>query len=82
MMLKNKSVLITGADGFIGSRLVEELVARGARVTALVLYNSFNYWGWLEDVPVLDQVRVVTGDVRDAHFCQSLVRNIDVVFHF
>jgi len=81
MMLKHKRVLVTGADGFIGSRLVEELVARGARVTALAQYNSFNFWGWLEDIPVLDQVHVVTGDVRDAHFCESLVRNIDVVFH-
>ena len=81
MRLNNKSVLVTGADGFIGSRLVEELVARGARVTALAQYNSFNYWGWLEDIPVLDQVRVVTGDVRDAHFCHSLVRDIEIVFH-
>jgi NAD dependent epimerase/dehydratase len=81
MMLKNKGVLVTGADGFIGSRLVEELVARGALVTALAQYNSFNYWGWLEDIPVLDRVRVITGDVRDAHFCQSLMRNIDVIFH-
>ena len=52
MRLDNKSVLVTGADGFIGSRLVEELVARGARVTAMAQYNSFNYWGWLEDIPV------------------------------
>jgi NAD dependent epimerase/dehydratase len=81
MILKQKSVLVTGADGFIGSRLVEELVSRGARVTALAQYNSFNYWGWLEDLPILDEVRVVTGDVRDAHFCQTLVQNIDVVFH-
>jgi NAD dependent epimerase/dehydratase len=81
MKLKDMSALVTGADGFIGSRLVEELVARGARVTALAQYNSFNYWGWLEDIPVLDQVRVITGDVRDPHFCQSLVKDIDVVFH-
>jgi NAD dependent epimerase/dehydratase len=81
MVLKDKSVLVTGADGFIGSWLVEELVARGARVTALSQYNSFNYWGWLEDIPVLDRIRVVAGDVRDAHFCHSLLHGIDVVFH-
>jgi NAD dependent epimerase/dehydratase len=81
MVLKDKSVLVTGADGFIGSRLVEELVARGARVTALAQYNSFNHWGWLEDIPALDRVRVVTGDVRDAHFCETLVRDIEVIFH-
>jgi NAD dependent epimerase/dehydratase len=81
MDLKNKTVLVTGADGFIGSHLVEELVREGASVTALAQYNSFNYWGWLEDIPVLDQVKVVTGDVRDAHFCQDLTKGIDVVFH-
>jgi len=81
MMLTGTRALVTGADGFIGSRLVEELVARGVRVTALAQYNSFNYWGWLEDIPVLDQVRVVTGDVRDAHFCRTLVQNIDAIFH-
>jgi NAD dependent epimerase/dehydratase len=81
MDLRHQTVLVTGADGFIGSHLVEELIRRGARVTALAQYNSLNHWGWLEDIPVLDQVRVVTGDVRDAHFCQSLVRDIGVIFH-
>jgi NAD dependent epimerase/dehydratase len=81
MTLTGRSVLVTGADGFIGSRLVEELVARGARVAALAQYNSFNYWGWLEDIPVLDRVRVITGDVRDAHFCESLLRGVEIVFH-
>jgi NAD dependent epimerase/dehydratase len=81
MTLTNQSVLVTGADGFIGSHLVEDLVARGARVTALAQYNSFNFWGWLEDIRALDEVRVVTGDVRDAHFCQALLKGIDIVFH-
>jgi len=81
MILEDKNILVTGADGFIGSRLVEELVAAGAHVTALAQYNSFNNWGWLEDVSALDQFRVITGDVRDAHFCHSLVQNIDVIFH-
>ena len=81
MSLLNKHVLVTGADGFIGSHLVEHLVRAGARVTALAQYNSFNFWGWLEDVPSLDQIQVVCGDIRDSHFCQTLLKNMDVVFH-
>jgi NAD dependent epimerase/dehydratase len=79
--LNQSCVLVTGADGFIGSHLVEQLVAAGAKVRALSLYNSFNNWGWLEEINCLKQVEVVTGDVRDAHFCQELTRNIDIVFH-
>jgi NAD dependent epimerase/dehydratase len=81
MEISAKRVLVTGADGFIGSHLVELLVERGANVTALSLYNSFNDWGWLEELPCLDRIRVVTGDVRDAHFCLELLRGIEVVFH-
>lgn len=81
MKLQDHTVLVTGADGFIGSRLVEELVARGVRVRALAQYNSFNQWGWLEDISVLDQVEVVTGDVRDSHFCETLLEGIGCVFH-
>jgi NAD dependent epimerase/dehydratase len=81
MEISAKQVLVTGAGGFIGSHLVELLVERGARVTALSLYNSFNDWEWLEGLPCLDRIRVVTGDVRDAHFCLELLRGIDVVFH-
>jgi NAD dependent epimerase/dehydratase len=79
--LGKSHVLVTGADGFIGSHLVEQLVAAGARVRALSLYNSFNDWGWLEQADCLKQIEVITGDIRDAHFCDELTRDIDVVFH-
>ena len=79
--LRDQQVLVTGADGFIGSHLVERLVAAGARVRALSQYNSFNYWGWLEDLPCLHQIEVVSGDIRDPHFCYDLTRGIAVVFH-
>lgn len=74
-------VVVTGADGFIGSHLVETLVAEGHQVRALCLYNSFNSWGWLDDSPVKNQIEVVTGDVRDPGFCRSLVKGTDTVFH-
>lgn len=79
--LSESKVLVTGADGFIGSHLVEALVEQGCDVRALSLYNSFNYWGWLEDIPVLDKIEVVTGDVRDPFFCNKLCKDIDYVFH-
>ena len=76
-----KKVLVTGADGFIGSHLVEKLVVQGCQVRALSLYNSFNNWGWLEDIDCLDAIEVVNGDVRDPFFCKTLTRDIDTVFH-
>jgi NAD dependent epimerase/dehydratase len=74
-------ILVTGADGFIGSHLVERLLGEGHEVVALAQYNSFNHWGWLEDAAISDQLRIEAGDVRDPHFCQDIVRGIDVVFH-
>lgn len=76
-----KKVLVTGADGFIGSHLVELLVAQGHEVTALAQYNSFNDWGWLEDIDCLDDLRVVSGDIRDPHLCREIVKGQENVFH-
>ena len=80
-LLKNKIVLVTGADGFIGSHLTEMLVKRGAKVKALSYYNSFNYWGWLEVIDCLNDIEVISGDVRDPHYCKEITKNIDVIFH-
>lgn len=86
MIDKNKPVAVTGADGFIGSHLVEALLERGYKVRALAQYNSFNDWGWLEDVcagrPDGDSaLEIVTGDVRDANFCREFVKGCGTVFH-
>lgn len=74
-------ILVTGADGFIGSHLVEALVKQGHTVRALSYYNSFNDWGWLEDVSCLPDIEVVSGDVRDPHFCRHIMQGIDLVYH-
>ncbi len=76
-----KFVLVTGADGFIGSHLVEMLVLRGYKVKALSQYNSFNNWGWLEDINCQDKIEVITGDIRDPNFCKYITKNIDIIFH-
>ncbi len=77
----DKCALVTGADGFIGSHLVELLLAEGYKVKALVQYNSFNHWGWLEDLPSSPHLEIVCGDVRDPHFCRTITQNVNVVFH-
>lgn len=81
--MTQRSILVTGADGFIGSHLTEALVRRGHRVRALALYNSFNNWGWLDrlEPQIMDGVEVVTGDVRDAHCVREAMRGCDTVFH-
>lgn len=76
-----RKVLITGADGFIGSHLTELLVREGYQVKALSQYNSFNYWGWLEDVKCLKEIEVLNGDVRDPHYCKQITKDLDIVFH-
>ena len=73
-------VLITGADGFIGSHLTEFLLDKGFAVKALSQYNSFNNWGWLEGLSH-PNLEVVSGDVRDSHFCKHITKNIDIVYH-
>ena len=80
-MLKGKKVLITGADGFIGSHLTERLAKEGAIVKALSQYNSFNNWGWLEDVNCKDDIEVLSGDVRDSNYIREITKGVDVIFH-
>src|SRR5713226_7689674 len=76
-------ILVTGADGFIGSHLTEALVSAGAEVTALAQYNSFDSYGWLDDLsePIRGKVNLVRGDVRDAAFIDRLVHGHEIVFH-
>lgn len=76
-----EKVLVTGADGFIGSHLTEMLAASGRQVRALAQYNSFNNWGWLEDVACKQAIEVISGDVRDPAFCRMLCQGVDSVFH-
>lgn len=76
-----KPILVTGADGFIGSHLTELLVSNGFSVRALCQYNSFNSWGWLEEIECLDKVQQISGDIRDPFFCDDLTKGIDTVFH-
>jgi len=81
--LKNKKVFVTGADGFIGSHLTEELVRQGVKVRAFVCYNSFNSWGWLDDSPpdVKNSLDVYSGDIRDSHGVRKAMRDCEVVMH-
>ena len=80
-MSNTKKVLVTGADGFIGSHLVELLVREGYAVKALSQYNSFNHWGWLDDIDCQNQFEVYSGDIRDPHYCKSITKDIDIIFH-
>lgn len=83
MTFKNRKVLVTGADGFIGSHLTERLVKKGAKVKAFVYYNSFNSWGWLDtfDKKTLSKIDVFTGDIRDPNGVLTAMQGVDVVFH-
>ncbi len=83
MDLKEKKIFVTGADGFIGSHLTEELIRRGHDVRAFVYYNSFGSWGWLDDMPSETQkeMEVFQGDIRDPYRVKEAVKGCDVVFH-
>jgi len=76
-------ILVTGADGFIGSHLIEELVIYGYQVRAFVHYNSFNSWGWLETLSqnIMKNVEIVQGDIRDFNGVEQAMKNVDAVFH-
>jgi len=78
-----KRVLITGADGFIGSHLVEQLVKEGYEVKAFVYYNSFNSWGWLDTFSkdILNEIEIFTGDIRDPNGVYESMKDVDIVFH-
>ena len=82
-MLNSYKILITGADGFIGSHLTETLVRQGYNIRAFVLYNSFNSWGWLDHVApeIKGKFDVFTGDIRDPHGVKEAMRGCDVVLH-
>lgn len=78
-----KCCLVTGADGFIGSHLVEELVKQGEKVKAFVFYNSFNTWGWLDTLSpeLISEIEIVAGDIRDPNGVRSAMKGMDEVYH-
>ncbi len=81
--MKKSKVLVTGADGFIGSHLTECLVRQGHDVKALVLYNSFNSWGWLDDSPeeIKKSIEVIASDIRDPYGMKEATKGCDTIFH-
>jgi NAD dependent epimerase/dehydratase len=83
MVLKGKKVIITGADGFIGSHLTERLLEEGCIVKAFVYYNSFNSWGWLDTLSkeLVSKIEIFSGDVRDPNGVREALKGCDVVFH-
>lgn len=78
-----QTVLVTGADGFIGSHLVEKLIDEGHKVKAFVYYNSFNSWGWLDSFPKekLNQIEVFAGDIRDPNGVRTAIKGVDIIYH-
>lgn len=75
-----QNILVTGADGFIGSHLTEMLLSQEYHVKALSQYNSFNYWGWLNGIKH-NNLELISGDVRDPYFCKHITKDIDTIFH-
>ena len=80
MILANKRILVTGADGFIGSHLTELLLAQNLKVTALCQYNSFGFNGWIDGLEH-QNLDIINGDIRDPFFCNQVTKDIDVIFH-
>ena len=78
-----KRILVTGADGFIGSHLIEDLLKKGYQVKAFVYYNSFNSWGWIDTFPkdIKEKIEIFSGDIRDPNGVKTAVENCDIVFH-
>ena len=76
-----KKILVTGADGFIGSHLTEILSAKGYKVKALSQYNSFNNWGWLEQVNCKNDIEILSGDIRDPNYCKTITKDVEIIFH-
>lgn len=78
-----RKIFVTGADGFIGSHLTEELIRQGCKVKAFTLYNSFNNWGWLDTLPkdILTEIEIFQGDVRDPNGVREAMKGVDEVFH-
>jgi NAD dependent epimerase/dehydratase len=83
MEIKNKQVLVTGSDGFIGSHLVERLLEENCQVKAFVYYNSFNSWGWLDSLPEdkLENIEIFAGDIRDSNGVETAMKGCEIVFH-
>jgi dTDP-glucose 4,6-dehydratase len=76
-----KKVLVTGAGGFIGSHLTEKLIEKGYQVKAFIRYNSRNNWGWLEESEYINDIQIITGDIRDFDSVSDAVKGCDTVFH-
>jgi NAD dependent epimerase/dehydratase len=83
MNLVGKNILVTGADGFIGSHLVERLIQEGCSVKAFCYYNSFNSWGWIDTFPkeLVSELEIFTGDIRDPNGVRTALKDMDIVFH-
>ncbi|QUL54552.1 NAD-dependent 4,6-dehydratase LegB [Paenibacillus tritici] len=80
-MTENKKILVTGADGFIGSHLTEKLIKNGYEIKAFVYYNSFNSWGWLDHSPYKNEFEVFAGDIRDPHGVMEAMKGCSKVLH-
>ena len=81
MNLKGKIVLVTGADGFLGSHLVEELLKQKANVIAISMYNSFNLFGWLNYIKKNKNLKIILGDIRDPYFFKKKINKVDIIYN-